>query len=240
MIRHRSLRPAVLGLLALGLVACSDDAGPEPQPLPGNPGGFFVEPSGVCLGEAVGEDSLAVYNVGDTTLVVTVVHRPADLTGLPDEITLAAYTGRIDDWTWNPAPPYPVRDSLVLESNDPRRSRVVIPLLRRDPLGTKTDLDVVPPLPGYPPVDTTFAAGDEVPLFWSRHSGCGAVRYTVEVSDVPDFSSSLRQANLVDPVAVVELEVGVDEGKTIHWRARTTAGGITSAWSESRSFFVAP
>jgi len=233
------MNPRLLGsalvLLGLTLAACGDDSVSPPAGPPDNPGGAFYEPSSTCFFRTQDTDSLTVINFGAELLVWTTVHVPEGSSGLPVDVELETDRGRVWNWSWTPAGPYPVRDSIVAETNDPLRSRIVIPVLREDPdLERPPVRSLDPPVLGYPLDGQVFTFPDTLAdLRWSRLGSCtGQVIYEVQISedplDFPPGSPVLFQ----EPFAQLIFDAGgADRGVTIYWRVRVKDGDLLRPWS---------
>lgn len=227
--------------LAAALGACSDP-GPGPSgPVPDAPGAAFYEPAAVCLGGSAAGDTLFVYHLGgENDLVVHARRVPEGSTGLDREVVVEPETGAAVVWTWEPSGPYPVLDTLVLETNDPDRPELTVPFRREDPAAAPADRIPPPPVLGSPPDGIVVSYPDTVAdLWWSRVQNCGpsVVEYVVQISERAHFPPPVTELTVPSPRAqIVFAGDGADRGTTVYWRIRSRlTGGATSAATLPRS-----
>jgi len=209
--------------------------------MPPGPAAFpdlFYEPPAFCLAGPDDADSLAVYNFGDTVLVWTPVHVPPGSEGLDAPGSIPPGTGVLYSWSWSPEGPYPRADSIVAETNDRERPRVVIPVEAREP----GDPDRVTPLPApFPlaPEDGAVFRFEDVHedgflLEWSRIDDCSAVLYKLEIDNT---NSRFRNVVCCDldrenPILAPLVTVYPDSADTVtaYWRViafKTGEDGLT-------------
>ncbi|NNF05287.1 MAG: hypothetical protein HKN21_00870 [Candidatus Eisenbacteria bacterium] len=223
---------------AIFLVSCGDENTSMP-PTMGfeNPGGLFFDPQRFCHQETV-SDTLFVYNLGDTTLVWTPTHFPVGSTGLDREIEVAPNTIAAVLWSRTST----VSDSLVVESNDPERPRVVAYFDAASDVGSGN----VPlaPLPGYPANGISFSRSvDEFDIGWSGETVCeGTLTYRFQVALEPQFQVPVLSVVLNQPRAVIEIEPS-DRGSEAYWRVRGElqlpgGGRLSGPWSPLRRWVL--
>lgn len=238
--------------LVLGAALAAGCGGKDTSPpaVPRAPGGAAYEPTSFCFtGAQTAEDTLTVYNLGAEILVWTPVSVPAGSAGLDAVLNLDPETGRALPWTWNPSGAYPIRDSLVVETNDPLRPRVVIRVRRDDPSGSP---DVTPPdapLLFEPADGDTFTlapaagGGNEatIPVAWSELDDCsGIARYRLEIATSPTFGASRVFVADTTATAVVVVAEDGDAG-TAYWRVTAMDNqGLQGLPSQVRSWVVLP
>lgn len=227
--------------LAVGLflfAGCSSDSGPVPPTPLEAPGSVFYEPPAVCFDGATA-DTLTAFNLGDTTLVWTVLHQPAGLTGVEARFELDALTARAFALEWSPGGPFPVIDSLVAETNDPLHPRVTVPLRAEDAAGFVDVTAPAAPLLAFPAEGDTVFVDTEFIAEWSRVDDCSGIsHYRLEISPTADFRSIVCcQANLTTTAAGLIPDAS-DVGRG-YWRVYAVDNeGLRGATSEVRSWVV--
>ncbi len=204
-----------------------------------NPGALFYEPPSFCMSEGAGEDTLFVYNLENDDLYWRPVHAPPGAQGFADRI-VAGRTSLPIAWSWSPDGPYPVLDSLVALTNDPRRPRVTVPVRFEGPGAASDILPPDPPLLLYPADGAVFKVGDGITAVWSELSDCSGIdHYRFEISLTPDFQNPVFKANLSRSFATIDVQPG-DEG-TAYWRVYGVDGArLSGRPSVVRSWTVVP
>jgi len=241
-------RRLILGLLLVPLAGCGGEDAAPPQ-VPQAPGALAYEPPSFCFTGNQEDKTLTLYNLGDETLVWDPESVPAGSAGLQDSVHLDPGFGFQIPWTWTPGPgPYPILDSLVVGTNDPLRSRVVIRVRRDDPAGTPDTVAPDAPILFAPADGDTFTlapgqGGNVAPIgfAWSALDDCsGIARYRLEIATSPTFGSTrVFSADTTGTFVPVVAEDG-DEGRA-YWRVTATdTEGLQGPPSEVRTFLVLP
>ncbi len=234
--------PGVTITAEAGDLADSVTATVTVTPLPRIDGALRYEPPAFCLGGAGESKTLILYNASSEELTFRVSQHPADMTITEGLMTTPANSAFSLDWTWTPAGPYPVLDTLELATNNSSRPVISIPLRRQDPAGSA---DIIPPsapllfLPEDGAVFTLQGGSVLIDVAWSELDDCSGIDYyKIEIAPTPQFTNVLCCRDTIQTsLRQVEAQSG-DEG-LVYWRVYAVDNaGLKGAYSDVRSWTV--
>jgi hypothetical protein len=241
----RLLRPAPLFAVLLagfsGLMACGDSVTTPPDIL--SSGELFFEPLSFCFTENQDTKILTVFNLANEPLTWTPVSVPAGSQGLSDTLTVDPKTFVDLTLTWSPSGPYPVLDSLVVETSDQTRPRVVVPVARQDPAGFVDSTPPEAPILAVPAEGAEFTLGPgasvAIDLAWSALDDCSGLRYyRLEISRDLDFSEILCCREQIPQAFTTVVAENGDQG-VAYWRVYAVDdAGLVGPKSQARSWVV--
>ncbi len=220
MIGSRRMPPVLVAILAaVALTSCGGEETVTPVP----EASVLYEPPAFCLGGSDSSRTLTVYNRGAGALDWNPVSVPEGAQGLTP-VTIDPESFLDIDWTWTSSGPYPLLDTLVVNTNDPDHRVIRILLRRDDPAGAPDLTPPTAPVLFAPESGAEFAVGDSTILTWSRLDDCSGIRhYRLEISAAADFRNIVCCRDTI-PEAAAKLFFDPGDEGTAYWRVYAVDG----------------